>query len=163
MAELLKIKGIGSATAQNLAAIGVKTPTDLARARPMDLVQVSGIGPARAMLLIAAAGEVAAVLPDLPPVVETAPAPVMDEAAVTAESGKGAGKKGKSKAADVEKVKAEKAKSKKGAKNKTKPKKDEPKKVRKKKDTVKAAKVKKAKPKAEAVKATKSKKKSKKK
>lgn len=55
MPTILDVKGVGPSLAEELAKQGIQTPEQLAGLRTDDLVTVSGVGPARANLLIAAA------------------------------------------------------------------------------------------------------------
>lgn len=55
MPTILDVKGVGPSLAAELAKQGILTPEQLAGLRTEDLLTVSGVGPARANLLIAAA------------------------------------------------------------------------------------------------------------
>lgn len=104
MATLSEVKGVGPATERALVERGYKTAKQLAKAKPGDVVIVSGIGEIRAAMLIDAAKALLAV-------------------AVAEPAGKKAAdsKKKKAKAAKAKKDKAKKSKSKKAkAKKKSK-------------------------------------------
>lgn len=55
MPTILDIKGVGPALAKELAKLGILNSEQLATLQAEDLLTVSGVGPARAMQLIAAA------------------------------------------------------------------------------------------------------------
>ncbi|THD75592.1 helix-hairpin-helix domain-containing protein [Thalassobius vesicularis] len=131
------VKGIGPAIAAQLADLGVHTAADLAAADPAVLTKVSGIGPARAVMLIREAQDLVSVLPGEPVaevVAQPEPEPVPEAVEEVAEVAEDAPKAKKSK------------KSKKKGKSKKKSKKDgKPKKDKKKKKGGKAKSKKKAK------------------
>lgn len=140
--DTTNVKGIGPAIATQLAELGVHTAADLATADPKTLMQVSGIGPARAIMLIREAQDVIAVLPKepgsaaTPDVVEalTEPAEPASEKAKKKE-----GDKPKKKSKDKPGKKSKKAK-KKSKPEKTKAKKAKPEKAAKKDKKSKAKK-----------------------
>ena len=63
MKPVTDVRGVGEVLAKALIASGYKSAEDIAKATPAKLVQVSGIGAARAPVLIAAAKEVVATKP----------------------------------------------------------------------------------------------------
>jgi len=77
MTEISNVKGVGPAITGQLTALGIKTATDLAKADPADLTAIPRVGPARALMLIAAAREVAEILPDPEPLAVSEPAPAL--------------------------------------------------------------------------------------
>ncbi len=63
MSDLLKVRGVGPAMARAMSEMGIVTPADLAASGPQDLVALPRVQLIRARMLISAAGEVLATLP----------------------------------------------------------------------------------------------------